>query len=205
MDFLKLHNKLRIRINRTYTRLVRGSFGAAGKGCLIMLPFKCNSAGDIFLGEKITICGGSWIDCFRSYAGVGFKPRLEIGEGTYLGHRSHIMVIGKMTIGKNVMLADGVYISDNLHGFEDITTRVQDQPLKHAPVTIEDEVWLGENVCVLPGVVIGRHSVIGSNAVVAKSIPPYSVAVGSPAKVIRRYNEESKQWERVESQQEKHD
>jgi len=197
MDFLALHNKLRIWNNRLYTRLVRRSFGAYGKGCNIMLPFKCNNAKDIFLGDKVTICGGSWIDCFRSYAGVEFNPRLEIGSGTYIGHRNHIMAIGEMSIGKNVMTADGVYISDNLHGFEDITTRVQSQPLKYGKVTIEDEVWLGENVCVLPGVVIGKHSVIGSNSVVAKSIPPLSVAVGSPARVIRQYSTNSKQWERV--------
>lgn len=195
MDFLKLHNKLRGWNNRLYTRMVRHSFGAMGKGCNIMLPFKCNNAKDIFLGDKVTICGGAWIDCFRSYAGIDFNPRLEIGEGTYIGHRSHIMAIGEISIGKDVMIADGVYISDNLHGFEDVATRVQSQPLKHGQVTIEDEAWIGENVCVLPGVTIGKHSVIGSNSVVTKSIPSFSVAVGSPAKVIRQYNQASKQWE----------
>ena len=199
MDFLKLHNRLRAWSNRLYTRLVRRSFGAMGPGCNIMLPFKCNNAKDISLGEGITLCGGAWIDCFRSYAGVDFEPRLEIGDGTYIGHRSHIMAIGRMTIGKDVMIADGVYISDNLHGYENPAVRVQDQPLKHAPVIIEDEVWLGENVCVLPGVTIGKHSVIGSNSVVTRSIPSFSVAVGTPAKVIRRYNAATKQWERVDA------
>lgn len=199
MDFLKVHNKLREWANRLYTRMVRGSFGAMGKDCLIMLPFKSGNAADVFLGDNVTICGGAWIDCFRKYYDKDWQPRLEIGDGTYIGHRSHIMAVGEMKIGKNVLVSDKVYISDNLHGFEDVAQQIMSQPLKHAPVTIEDEVWLGENVCVLPGVVIGRHSVIGSNAVVAKSIPPYSVAVGSPAKVIRRYNEESKQWEGVKS------
>lgn len=199
MDFLKVQNRLREWINRLYTRLVCGSFGAMGKDCLIMLPFKSGNAADVFLGDNVTICGGAWIDCFRKYHGKEWQPRLEIGDGTYIGHHGHIMAVGEMKIGKNVLVADKVYISDNLHGFEDVTRKIMVQPLKHAPVTIEDEVWLGENVCVLPGVVVGRHSVVGSNAVVAKSIPPYSVAVGCPAKVIRRYNEESKQWEGVES------
>lgn len=197
MDFLKLHNKLRTRTNRLYTRLVQRSFGALGEGCTIMLPFKCNNAKDIFLGQKITICGGAWIDCFRSYAGIEFNPKMEIGDGSYIGHRSHIMAVGKMIIGKNVMIADGVYISDNLHGFEDVTLRVQEQPLKYGQVIIDDDAWIGENVCVLPGVTIGKHSVIGSNSVVTKSIPPFSVAVGSPAKVIRQYNTDSEQWDNI--------
>ncbi len=197
MDFLKMHNTLRGWVNRLYTRLVRGSFGAMGKNSHIMLPFKSGNAKDIFLGEGVTICGGAWIDCFRKYGEKDWHPRLEIGDGTYIGHRSHIMVIGEMKIGKNVLIADKVYISDNLHGFEDITRHIMPQPLKHAPVTIEDEVWLGENVCVLPGVTIGKHSVIGSNSVVTKSIPPYSVAVGSPAKVIRQYNQKTEQWEKA--------
>jgi acetyltransferase-like isoleucine patch superfamily enzyme len=107
------------------------------------------------------------------------------------------MVIGQMNIGKNVIIADKVYISDNLHSFEDINKPIIAQPLKHMPVTIEDEVWLGENVCVLPGVTIGKHSVIGANSVVTKSIPPYSVAVGSPAKVIKKFNHDTQQWEKI--------
>ena len=65
------------------------------------------------------------------------------------------------------------------------------------PVVIEDEVWLGERVCVMPNVTIGKHSVVGANSVVTKSIPPYSVAVDSPAKVIKQYNHDTKQWERA--------
>lgn len=82
------------------------------------------------------------------------------------------MVIGHLKIGKHVLIADKVYISDNMHAFEDVTKPVAAQPLLYKPVEIEDEVWLGENVCVLPGVKIGRHSVIGSNSVVTKDIPP---------------------------------
>ena len=62
---------------------------------------------------------------------------------------------------------------------------------------IEDNVWLGDNVTVLPGVTIGRGSIIGSNAVVSKSIPPYSIAVGIPARVIKRWDEETKSWRKV--------
>lgn len=199
MGFLYIHNKLRTWTNRIYTRLIRGSFGSMGEKCYIMLPFKCRNAKDIFIGDNVCICAGAWIDSFREHKGQKWQPRLDIGDGTYIGHRSHIMVIGKMKIGRKVLIADKVYISDNLHGFEDINSDIISQPLKHAPVTIEDEVWLGENVCVLPGTTIGKHSVIGSNSVVTKDIPPYSVAVGAPARVIRAYNRDTERWEPVKA------
>ena len=118
---LRIHNKLRSLINRLYTRLVRGSFGEMGKNCQIALPFKSGNAKDIFLGNNVAICSGAWIDCFRNYYNKKWWPRLEIGDGTYIGQRSHIMVVGKMKIGRNVLIADRVYISDNLHSFEDVT------------------------------------------------------------------------------------
>ena len=126
--------------------------------------------------------------------------RLEIGDDTTIGYHSHIMVIGHLKIGKHVLIADKVYISDNMHAFEDVTKPVAAQPLLLKPVEIEDEAWIGENVCVLPGVRIGRHSVIGSNSVVTKDVPPYSVAAGVPAQVLRRFDFESRQWRRVETQ-----
>lgn len=204
MDFLKFHNKLRVWTNRVYTRLVRGSFGAIGKDCQVMLPFKSGNAKDVHLGDNVIICSGAWIDCFRSYGSQKWLPKLEIGDGAYIGHRSHIMVVGEMKIGENVIIANNVYISDNMHSFENVSQAVLSQPLKHDAVTIEDEVWLGENVCVLPGVTIGRHSVIGSNSVVTGDILPYSVAVGSPARVVRRYNEELKQWEKMKENRGSH-
>jgi lipopolysaccharide O-acetyltransferase len=75
------------------------------------------------------------------------------------------------------------------------------QPLKvPGPVVIEDEVWLGERVCVMPNVTIGKHSVIGANSVVTKDIPPYCIAVGVPARIIKQYNHNKKQWEIIHSE-----
>jgi acetyltransferase-like isoleucine patch superfamily enzyme len=200
MDFIRIQNWYKARKRLFYTKLVRGSFGAIGKGSFIAPPFHSNNPGQIFIGESVQINAFSWLDCFKMREDITIPlPRLDIGDGTYMGHRTHICACSHLKIGKNVLIADGVYISDNLHGFEDISRPMMAQPLTNpGPVTIEDEVWLGEGVCVLPNVTIGRHSVIGSNSVVTKDIPPYSVAVGIPAKVIRRYNSETKQWERVD-------
>ena len=96
------------------------------------------------------------------------------------------------------MTADKVYISDNLHGYEDIHTPIHRQPIvQNGTVEIGEGSWLGENVCVI-GANVGKHCVIGANSVVTRNIPDYSVAVGVPARVVKRYNFETKLWEKVQ-------
>ena len=90
-----------------------------------------------------------------------------------------------------------MYISDNLHGYKDIKTPIWKQPIvQNRDVEIGEGSWIGENVCIL-GVHIGKHCVIGANSVVTHDIPDYSVAVGSPAKVIKRYDFENNQWVKI--------
>ncbi|MEF1172714.1 acyltransferase [Vibrio sinaloensis] len=110
------------------------------------------------------------------------------------------MSIDSVAIGERVLIADGVYISDNLHSFDDVDKSVIDQPVVSAGnVNIGDNVWIGEGVSIV-GASIGRNSVVGANSVVTHDIPEYSVAVGSPARVIKQYNFETKQWEKVDAQ-----
>jgi acetyltransferase-like isoleucine patch superfamily enzyme len=196
MAILKLQNFLKHKKARLYTWLLRGDAGSIGKNSLVHPPFHSGGIKTLYIDEKVSIHAGGWIETIPQYASSKFEPELKIGAGTYIGHRCHIIVCDKMTIGRDVTIADNVYITDNLHGFEDISCGVMPQPLKvPGPVTIEDEVWIGERVCIMPNVTIGKHSVIGANSVVTKDIPPYSIAVGSPARVIKQYNHDSKQWE----------
>lgn len=96
-----------------------------------------------------------------------------------------------------MLTADRVYISDNLHGYINPFVPIIDQPIKQvSTVKIGEGSWLGVGVAVI-GANIGKHCVIGSNAVVTKDIPDYSVAVGVPAKVIKRYNFATEKWERT--------
>ena len=196
MGILKLQNFLKGKKAKFYTWLLRGDAGYIGKNSFVHPPFHSWDIRAVYIGDNVNIFGGGWIQTVPAYQQDKFNPELRIGDGTYIGHRCHIIVCDKMVIGKNVTIADNVYITDNLHGFEDISCGVMPQPLKiPGPVVIEDEVWLGERVCVMPNVSIGKHSVIGANSVVTKDIPPYSIAVGSPAKVIKQYNHDTKEWE----------
>jgi acetyltransferase-like isoleucine patch superfamily enzyme len=196
MGILKIQNFFKTKRARLYTWLLRSDAGHIGKSSTVFPPFHSGDIKTLHIGDRVNIHAGGWIQTIPEYGQDKFDPELKIGDGTYIGHRCHIIVCDKMIIGKDVTIADNVYITDNLHGFEDISCGIMPQPLKiPGPVVIEDEVWLGERVCVMPNVTIGKHSVIGANSVVTKDIPPYSIAVGSPARVIKQYNHDIKKWE----------
>lgn len=131
------------------------------------------------------------------------KIRLAFGEYCELGDAVHIVAHEDVKIGNNVLIASKVFISDTSHGSysgkqqSSPLTSPNARPLVTLPVNIEDDVWLGENVVVLPGVHIGKGSIIGSNSVVNKNISEYSIAVGSPAKVVKKYNFDHNIWEKI--------
>lgn len=107
-----------------------------------------------------------------------------IGDYTRIG--LHNTVIGPVTIGSHVNLAQGITVTALNHNFEDPNKRIDEQGISTTPVTIEDDVWIGANAVVLPGVTIGSHSVVAAGAVVTKDVPPHSLVAGVPAKVIKQ-------------------
>jgi acetyltransferase-like isoleucine patch superfamily enzyme len=124
--------------------------------------------------------------------------RLYIGEGTYIGPYSHLSgTEKKIVIGKNVLLAPRVYITTTNYKYEDIDTPIIKQGyVSKGDVVLGDGCWIGIGSCILSGTQIGKNSVIGSNSVVTNNIPPFSVAVGSPARIVNQYNEEKKEWQK---------
>jgi len=125
----------------------------------------------------------------RISRGVQIKNPINIiiGDNCYLGDDIQLYAWQeKIIIRNNVLIAAGVKIITRKHGFSDIDLPMADQDYSNAPVVIEDNVWIGFNVIVLPGVVIGEGSIIGAGAVVTKSVKPYSIMGGVPARLIRK-------------------
>lgn len=118
-----------------------------------------------------------------------------IGESTRIGLRCTI--IGPITIGNHVILAQNVVLSGLNHKYEDINTPIHQQGVSVQKIYIKDDVWIGANSIVTAGVTVGRHAVIAAGSVVNKNVEAYTVVAGIPAKPIRRYNTESKQWDKV--------
>lgn len=134
----------------------------------------------------------------------GDNNTLFIGKNFQMNDYVHITAMRSVTIGNNVLLASKIYISDCTHGSylgneydSSPDTPPVERPLFSKPVVIEDNVWLGEFVSVLPGVTIGKGTIVGANSVVSKSLPPYVIAVGTPAKPIKFYNFDTQKWEKI--------
>ncbi len=106
-------------------------------------------------------------------------------------------IIGPVRIENNVMIGQHVVVSALNHNYTDISKPISHQGVSTALITIEEGVWVGANSVITAGVTIGKNSVIAAGSVVTKDVPPFCVAAGSPAKIIKRYSSQSKQWERV--------
>lgn len=115
-----------------------------------------------------------------------------LGEGAQLGY--NCVVRGPLRVGNWCGVGHNVVIVGFQHTYEDPEKSIFHKDVKIDPVVIEDEAWIGSNVYIGSGVTIGRHAVVGAGSVVTRDIPPYCVAVGNPARVIKRYDFEAKQW-----------
>ena len=109
-----------------------------------------------------------------------------IGDHTRIG--LHCTIIGPVTIGSHVNLAQGITVTALNHNFEDTAKRIDEQGITTKEVIIGDDVWIGTNAVILPGVTIGRHSVVAAGAVVTKDVPDSCIVGGVPASIIKRIN-----------------
>lgn len=107
-----------------------------------------------------------------------------IGDHTRIG--LHNTIIGPVTIGSHVNLAQGITITALNHNFDESEKRIDQQGISTKEVVLEDDIWVGANAVILPGVTIGTHAVVAAGAIVTKDVPPHSLVAGVPAKVIRQ-------------------
>lgn len=172
-----------------YTAWIRRAFGALGKESLIRRPLHLLGGKRIFLGDHFTTGPGLRIETYAGHGGI--PPRLTIGRHVDVNFDCHIGCAERIEIGDHVLIASRVFITDHFHGAAasrvDLALPPSERPLTtKGAVVIENDVWIGEGACILPGVRIGRGAVVGANAVVTKNIPPYAVVGGIPAKIIRQ-------------------
>ncbi len=143
--------------------------------------------GNVYVGDGTKVVIKDYVRLGKDvYLGTFPSGSLSIGSNTYIGRYSIILAYDNVQIGKDCLIAPYCHITDTSHNFDDVNQPIRLQQLKAEKVIIEDDVWLGAGVSVLPGVTIGRGSVIGARAVVSKDIPAYSIAVGVPAKVLKK-------------------
>lgn len=199
-EFLQKHPQLKKRIHslimhpvktRPYwwIRLLQPLYIKKGKGAVIyrsvrkdLPPFHKFQLGKYSIIEDYS--------CLNNAVGD-----IIIGDYTRIG--LHNTLIGPVYIGNHTNLAQGVILSGLNHNYKSVTLPIDMQGVSSLPIIIEDNVWIGANSVILPGVKIGSHSIIGAGSIVVNCIPPHSVAVGNPAHIIKKYIPETKKWEYV--------
>ena len=177
-----------------YWIFYKNSFHFLSKSVSFNSTFRIDGSDGISINEGTFFQSGIWLYC----CGIeNIKAHLSIGRSCVFGYNNHIACVKSVKIGNFVLTANNVYISDNIHQYEDIKKPILHQPVKFKKaVKIGDGSWIGENVSII-GASVGRNSVIGANSVVTNDIPDFSVAVGVPAKVIKRFDTVLQEWVRV--------
>jgi len=145
----------------------------------------------IDLGNNFSAGKNFYIQAWKYYNGQELKttPQIKIGDNVSFMDNCHISCVDKVMIGNGVLFGDNVFVTDNFHG--DSSNQMRDIPPLKRPlvskgsVIIEDNVWIGRNVCIMPNVKIGKGAIIGANSVVTKDVPTGAVVGGVPAKVIK--------------------
>lgn len=180
-----LYKKIR---NYIYSKILSRNL-EYGSNAHFQVPAQLIGSKNISIGDKTYFGGYLVLAAWESFNNKSFSPKIVIGKDCSFQPYNHISCINRIEIGNGVLTGRWVTICDNNHG--DTTLESMElPPLKrtmtsNGPIIIEDNVWIGDKVTVLGGVTIGRNAIIGSNSVVTKDIPPYCVAAGIPAKVIK--------------------
>jgi len=169
------------------------AFGKFGPGSLILFPITTifnekyiHIGSETMIGEHVALSAGMMPGqvCLTD-------PVVRIGDRCLIGRGSGIVGHLSIDIGNDVWTVHHVYITDQSHGYEDVSLPISLQSQPESPVVIGDGSWLGHGVVVLPGAKIGKHVAVGANSVVTGELPDFCVAVGAPARVIRQYTPES--------------
>jgi len=171
---------------RWYVRMLQFFYVKRGAGSVIygsvrrdLVPFRTCIIGARSVVESFAVLNNAVGDLF-----IGNNSRIGISN----------TIIGPVTIGNKVNIGQNVLISGLNHTYEDVTKAIADQGVSTAAVTIADDVWIGGNVVILAGISIGEHAVIGAGSVITKDVPPYSVVVGNPAKIVKKYDFNLNAW-----------
>ena len=159
-------------------------FGSFPFRCRLESPDNITNAKAIHFGKKVTISKGSRLEAIGKWDGK--TPKLIIGDYTTILYYFHCGAALSVNIGRNVLIASRVYITDHDHVFDDpVLSAQENSALRCAPVVIGDGCWIGEGAVILKGVTIGERAVVGANAVVTRDVPPWTIVGGIPARVIR--------------------
>ena len=174
-----------------YTGYCSAKLKSIGKDSIIEPYLLALTGGKyISIGDDTRIDRGTQLSAYSHFGDQDFTPEIRIGNGCGIGANSHLSAVNGIFIGNNVRMGKEILITDNAHGASRRELLDQSPRLRplysKGPVIIEDNVWIGEKASIMPGVKIGKGSIIAANSVVTHEVSPYCVVGGNPAKVIKQ-------------------
>ena len=189
-------------LGKLYTWMIRRKFRDFGKNSVIMPVLNSANEKYISIGDNVDVGAFCRITVSTEFGGHKVKSgsgvRLKIGDNVSIGNNSFISANNSIEIGNDVIMSAYVFITDHDHGFEDVEKKLSQQPLTEGGhVKIGDNVFLGVKSSVLKNVSIGERAVVAANAVVTKNVPAFSIVAGNPARIIKKYDFEKKEWIRI--------
>lgn len=171
---------------------LKGNLKNIGENFQLGRDFRILNPQFIEIGQNFRASSRFRLEVAENFGDQNFTPQVIIGNNVIFHTDVHIGCINRIEIGDDCLFASRIFITDHYHGdtkIEMLKIAPRDRPLiSSGPVIIKNNVWVGEGVAIMPNVTIGENSIIASNAVVTKSIPPNSVAAGVPAKVIKMFS-----------------
>lgn len=173
----------------------RRRLAAFGPGSAIDPPAFVTGGTSISVGARVRIRGGSRLEAINARPG---EVRLIIGDRTVIHPGVHIGAIDSVRIGRGVLMAADVFVTDHDHDWTNPEEPViSNRRALAAPVEIGDYAWLGERVMVLKGVTIGEGAVVGAGSIVTSDVPARSIAVGAPARIVKCFDDDTRHWRKV--------
>ena len=186
-----------------HTRWLQSTYPFAGFGNRVSIHYTCDIlrsvAAWIKFGNDVGLAKDVWLNAVPTDDGE--EPKIVLGDGVKIGRRCSISARNQIILEDNVLFAPHVLVMDHNHEFSDVEMPIRDQGVTEGGrIVIEKNCWFGFGAVVLCNsgtLTIGRNSVVGANAVVTRSFPPNSVIGGNPAKLLRAFDSEEKQWVKV--------
>ncbi len=161
------------------------AFHRFGPRSVICLPVRLGGEAAIEIGREVYLGSNCWVEVM-SHSAQRVEPVISIGDRTSIAGDCTITAVARVTIGRGVLIARFVHISDHSHAYDSREVPVKDQGVtKVVPVAILEGAWIGHGAVICPGVTIGRNAVVGANSVVREDVPDHCVAAGVPARIIR--------------------
>lgn len=186
-------NKLESFFSKLKTQLFyRIFFNKLDSNSIIKNPMILVNVDKISIGKNVFIRDFARLEVINSGS-------LIIEDGVTFEQRCHVTAANTMIVGKNTLISFDVSIQDTDHEYEDLNLPVAQQPLKVSKTYIGENCFIGSGAKIQAGTILGKHCVVGTNAVVRGTFPDYSVIVGIPARIVKRYDLEKKEWRRTDA------